>query len=291
MNTVVPISYDMSANPELVNEINQWLNKGGKSFFYSEQLTNQSDLPTYIVIDSELTQSNQGEIAEENFAKIYSQIPSEQLMEIDFPEPIKFEASDVSQFDERIFYSFYEDEVIIVLLQTNRLDKWIDTEYGLEITGLLDNASVNKLNEADMTAELEVILEGSFLSYQPSNHQNNEVDFLKFYIYPAVGLVIASLLVGLTIMYVSLFKKLYREYTIHLISGATLKHIFARNSVFIVALIFVCLLIIAFLNGFIFNDILKIAIAVLAFISIVFEVLLYVTLKRKNLSMTLRGDD
>ena len=66
LNTVVPISYDMSANPELVNEINQWLNKGGKSFFYSEQLTNQSDLPTYIVIDSELTQSNQGEIAEEN---------------------------------------------------------------------------------------------------------------------------------------------------------------------------------------------------------------------------------
>lgn len=287
LNTVVPISHDMSANADIVNELNQLLKKNGKTFFFSEQLSNQIELPTYVVIDSELNQLHEEQLEEARFAKIYSQINSERIMGIEFPEPAKFESSNVSYFDERIFESFYE--IVIVLLKTDRLDKWIDTDSGLEIMELIEYASVNKIYEEEMVAELEVILEGSFLSYQPSNYQNIEIDFIKYYVYPTVGLVLLSLLISLIIMYISLFKKLSREYTIHLISGASLKHIYARNSVFNITLVFACLLIVSFLNGFQINYILGITSAVLTFVFIVFEGLLYLTLTRKDLSMTLRG--
>lgn len=293
LNTVIPISYDMSANPEVVNDINQLLRNGGKSFFFSEHLTNQSEFPTYIVIDSELNQLIESveETDGASFAKVYSQINPELIIDIDFPEPTEFESTDVSRFDERIFDTWYQDEVVIVLLQTNQLDKWIATDHGLEIIELVENTAVKKSKEEELVAKIEFILEDSFLSHQSSNYKNEEISFLTFYVYPTVGFVIIALFISLVIVYVSLFKKLYREYTIHLISGATLKHIFARNSVFIIALIIVCLLIISFLNGFQVNDRLGITLAILTFVFIVFEGLLYLTLTRKNLSMTLRGDD
>lgn len=294
---VVPTSTDMSSNTQLVNEINQLLTKGGTSFFYSDELTKQVDLPVVVMINPQLYELKTGsekKANEASYAKIYTSSVLEQTQNfgnVDFPDPTTFESNDISEMDERIFEYYFEDEVVIIHLQTSQLDKWIDTQYGLEILELVKNVRFGEFSEQEeLVEEFEALMQGSFLTLQPNNYQSNEVRFILFYVYPTVAIIIASLVVALTIMYVSLFKNLYREYTIHLISGATLKHIYMRNSVFIITLIAICLMGISFLNRFQFNRILGITFVTLLLIFIVFEILLYFVLRRRNISMNLKGD-
>lgn len=294
--TVVPISNDMSSNGQLVNEINKVLNKGGKSFFPSEKISSQIGFPALIVIDKAFNESfdSEEQISEELYAKIYAKSYIKQKINFDnvnFPEPTTFESTDLIGFDERIFENFSEDEVVIFLLKTNQLDKWIETSEGMEIIELVENIRFSELDEREgMVDKFEAILEDSFLFLQSNSYQTKEVSFIVLYVYPVVAFLILSLVVAFIIMYVTLFKKLYREYSIHLITGATLKHIFVRNSIFIVTLVLVCFFCVFFLNGFRIDLIFWIILVFLSLVFVVFEVILYIVLKRKNLSMTLRGD-
>lgn len=284
--TVVPIANEMSSNAQLVNEINQLLNKGGESFFYSETVTNQIGFPTVIVTGNAFN--------EELYAKIYAKSDIKQKINfanVHFPEPTTFESTDLSGFDEKIFEYFPEDEIVIILLNTNQLDKWIEPNDGLKIIELVKNVRFSELDKQEgIVDQFEAIFEDSFLFLQSNSNQSKEVSFILLFVYPVVALLIASLVIAFIIMYNSLFKKLYREYTIHLISGATLKHIFVRNSVFIFTLISVCFLIVSFLNGFQVNLIFWITLVILLLIFVVFEVLLYLVLKRQVLLMSLKGD-
>jgi hypothetical protein len=288
----IPISNDMSSNAQLVNETNRLLHKGGKTFFYSEQWATQTGHPTAVVIDSAFNESVGGE---RQYAKIYASPGIKEKMDLanmHFPEPAAFESTNMNGFDERLFDSFYKDEVVIILLKTNRLDKWIETAQGLEIIELAENVRFSEPEkQKGLAAEFEAIFADSFLSLYSNSSQSNEARFILLYVFPTAAFVIVSLILALIIMYDSLFKKLYREYAIHLISGGTFKHIYARNSVFIVTLFSVCLLIISFLNHFEINRLLGIALAILFLIFSVFEILLYLFLKRKNVSLTLKGDD
>lgn len=294
--TAVPISNDMSSNSQMVNEVNQLLEQGGMSFFYSEQLSSQTNFPTIVVIDAEQSKSFQGEQYEGEalVGKLYATSDIQQKMNLDdmqFPEPVTFASTSNRDFAERAFDNFLEDEVVILLLQADRLDKWIDTEFGLEVVELVENVRFNESDKKKgLNNEFEAILEGSFLQLKTPNHQSDELKFILLYVFPAIALIIISLLVALAIMYGSIFTKLYRMYTIHLISGATLTHIYIRNSVFSITLVSVCFLIISFLNKFRINDILIITAVILSVVLVIFEVLLYLVLKRKNVSMTLKGD-
>lgn len=292
--SVVPIENDMSSNTQFVNELNQLLNKGGKSFFYSDQVSRQISFPTLIVIDKTFNESVDQQNNAELYVKLYAKsdiVKNIDFANLHFPEPATFGSNDLNGFDERIFEYFSEDEVVILLLNTNHLDKWIEINEGLEIIDLVENISFSELDKQEgMVDEFEAIFEDSFLFLQSDSNQSKEVRFILLFVYPVVALLIASLIVAFIIMYVSLFKKLYREYTIHLISGATLKHIFIRNSVFIFTLVSVCFLLIFFLNAFQINLIFWITLVILKLVLVVFEVLLYIVLKRKNLSMTLKGD-
>ncbi|MCM3741605.1 hypothetical protein M3210_15230 [Oceanobacillus luteolus] len=290
-NIVVPISNDMSSNSTFVNKINQTLNKGGKSFFFSEQLSVQTGHPTIVVIDKALNESLD-KASQGNTIYVSADIKEEMNLEnIDFPEPATFGTENINGFDERIFEFFYRDELVIILLNTSSLAEWIDTEYGLEITELIENINFSESEEKDgLVAEFEAVVEDSFLSFHSDNYQSEEVKFILQYVYPTVGFLILSLIVALTIMYVGLFKKLYRVYTIHLISGATLKHIYIRSSVFLIMIVLICSVILLFLNGFQFNLTLGIGLATLSFVLAIFELILYLVLKRKNVSMTLKGD-
>ncbi|MBM7541115.1 hypothetical protein [Amphibacillus cookii] len=293
--TVIPTSNDMTSNSQLISKVNPLLNKGGRSFFHSEYLTSQMGLTTVIVIDSSLNDLlySDEEMNQTSYAKIFTKADLDQtLMTIDFPEPTTFGSTDVSRFDERIFDSFFDDEVIIVLLHTNELGKWMESTYGSEIFDLVDNVQFTASDKQNgLVAAFEAIFDDSFLTLQPSSYQNDELRFILLYVFPTIAFVIAALLVALTIMYISLLKKLYREYTIHLISGATLKAIYARNSVFIIILIAFCLLGVSVLNGFELNDIFGIISVILLLIFFTFELLLYVVLKKRNISITLKGVD
>ncbi len=293
--TVIPTSNDMTSNSQLIRKANQLLNKGGRSFFHSEYLTSQIGLTTIIVIDSDLNNLlyNDEEMSQTTYAKIFTKADLGQtLTTFDFPEPTEIGSTDISRFDDRIFESLFEDEVVIVLLNTNHLDKWMENTYGSEIFDLVDNVQFNALDKKNgVVAEFEAIFEDSFLTLQSNNYPNDELRFILLYVFPAVAFVIVALLVALTIMYVSLFKKLYREYTIHLIAGATLRAIYVRNSVFIITLIVLCLFGVSVLNGFELNDIFGIISITLLLIFFIFELLLYVVLKKRNISITLKGED
>lgn len=291
---VVPIKTDMSSNTNLVNEFNQVLNKGGKTFFYSNQVTNKLGVPTVIVLDKNFNKGVNEQNNESSYAKLYATTNVKQkinLSNIHSTEPITLGANNLNGFDERIYENFSKEDLAIILLKTENLNKWIDTKEGLEIMDFVENLNFSKLDkEGGVDEGFDEILGESFMYMQSNTSENTELRFILLFVYPVAALLIASLVLALTIMYGNLFKKFYREYSIHLITGATLKHIFLRNSVFIVILVSICFLFILYLNKFQINLIFWIALVTLTLVFVIFEVVLFTVLKRRNLSIILKGD-
>lgn len=287
--SVVPINNNMSNNDTIVNKLNKLLHKGGNTFFYSAKLAEEMGVPTLVLLDNQFNQNN-----ESTYAKLYANPTVQQKIKQSnkqFPEPVTVGANNPARFDERIYYDFPEDQLAIVLLKTNHLSKWINTTDGTELMSFVENLRFSEAEkQKGLLKELTAALHNSFIFLQLPPSQNTEVKFILQFIYPVVALLIAALLVAFTIMYNRLFKQLFREYTIHLISGATLKHIFLRNSVFIFSLVFLCFIFILILNGFQINLLFWIAFTTLALVFIVFELLLFIILKRENLSLNLKGD-
>lgn len=289
--TLTPVSNDMSANASLANEMNLLLKEGGSTFFYSEKISEDTGVPTAVVIDYERDEK----LPQGIVGKIYANSSVRQIVDlnsIQFPEKVLLGGHIDNKFDERLFDYFYRDEVILLVLQTNNLDQWVESPFGLDLVTLVENTrfDVEEIGRG-LEKEFVTLFDDSFIHIQVHTNQNEEIPFILLYVYPAIAVVIASLFLATVILYSSLFKHLTRTYTIHLISGATLPHIYLRNSIFTVALVVLCFGFISFLNGFQINEIFWTALSILAILFLTLATLLYLVLKRENLSMTLKGDE
>ena len=118
-----------------------------------------------------------------------------------------------------------------------------------------------------------------------------DVDFILKYIYFYVFLLLLAFLLSFGIFIKNLYKRLLREYKIHIICGATKKSIFIRNSVFVLSLAVFNFMIINFLNRFNYDIIFFINIGINIVFILTLEFVILNMLIREDLSTTLMGGE
>ena len=118
-----------------------------------------------------------------------------------------------------------------------------------------------------------------------------DVDFILKYIYFYVFLLLLAFLLSFGIFIKNLYKRLLREYKIHIICGATKKSIFIRNSVFVLSLAVFNFMIINFLNRFNYDIIFFLNIGLNIVFVLLLEFVILNMLIREDLSTTLMGGE
>lgn len=68
------------------------------------------------------------------------------------------------------------------------------------------------------------------------SYENEEISFILKYIYFYVFLILLLFIISFGIFSKNLYNKLFREYKIHIICGATKKSIFIQKSGFVLSL-------------------------------------------------------
>lgn len=287
----VPVSYDISSSSKVIEAVNELLQIHGKTYFQSYSLTEQFNYPVMIVIDAKSTKIKNPN----HMSTVYTTIPileDVQQNEINFPEKVTISTINLKEFDQEIYDRIPEGyDFMVIHLYTNQISKWIDTGFGDEIIEFTENIELYKNGkEGEIEKQLQDIYKNSFLDISKISSSNAENHFIYQYIYPTVLIMLINIILSLIIIYNNFFKLLVKEYTIHIISGASFRNIFVRNSVFSIMLVLIAFLTIMFLDSFTFGIAQLIGSILLITVLLLMEIILYITMKRKNILNNLKGD-
>lgn len=293
--SAVPISNDMTSNRSLFKGVNDLLNEEGSSYFESFTATLKMNLPVVIVVDAWVngTMPKLDDNHPQSFAKLYVK-ENEGVMDditLHFPELQIVGSVEKEYVDSRIFDSFHEDQIVVIFLKSNEFDRWVDLEFGLDLISLIEFVSFKYSDHPqESMMRFESLFEDSFLMLKRINESNQEAQFLVSFVYPMILVSLIVMVIGFAIMITSLLRSMYREYTIHLISGATYLNIFLRHSIFIFLLLFVCLMLVSVLNQFKINREFLIVLSYLTTMGLILEGVLLFVLSRKSLLKNVKGD-
>lgn len=160
-----------------------------------------------------------------------------------------------------------------------------------EYISLIENTSFIKSDiEKGIDIEFENLFSNKDLFLKRHiNSNDKEFHFIKSYIFVYIVLLLMSFFICFYIFIKNLFKKLIREYKIHMISGADLKGIFIRNSCFILSLILINFILIMFLNKFKLDTIFFINLFSNIFYFLSLEIIVLIIILKTDLSFV--GED
>lgn len=286
----IPVSYEMKDFIKVEDRVDKLLKKGGYTKFVSEYVNEEKGIFIQIFI---------GKFQKSSENRVLFAINSEDL--------------ELFKQKEKILKVVSADELDKIKFKTVGVDLEIDDDnlVFLEVAKKETSLSDFKLNPAELKDLIEgtkftdkelkngldeefekAILNSDIVFKKHINSVNmTDVDFILKYIYFYVFLLLLAFLLSFGIFIKNLYKRLLREYKIHIICGATKKSIFIRNSVFVLSLAVFNFMIINFLNRFNYDIIFFINIGINIVFILTLEFVILNMLIREDLSTTLMGGE
>ena len=162
-----------------------------------------------------------------------------------------------------------------------------------DILDLIENAkfSEDEINKG-IDREFEKIFDGNKLmviNNTNKKYDDDENTFILKYIGVYCLIMTVITILGFMIFFKYMLKSLQKEYKIHILSGARMKDIMARNSVFVVLVNVAAFCLLFVLNGFAINVFSVVAFIYMILCILILEIVMYLILKRSDL-IDLIGD-
>lgn len=286
----VPVSYEMKDFIKVEDRVDKLLKKGGYTKFISEFVNEEKGIFIQIFL---------GKFQKNSENKILFGINSEDL-ELFKQKEKNLRVVTIDELDNIKLKSVgidleFEDEHLVFVEVAKKDTSLFD--FKLNPAELKDLIEGTKFTDKELKNGLDkefekAILNSDIVFKKHINSANmTDVDFILKYIYFYVFLLVLAFLISFGIFIKNLYKRLLREYKIHIICGATKKNIFIRNSVFVLSLAVVNFMVMNFLNRFEYSILFFINIGINVVCILILEFVILNILIREDLSTTLMGGE
>lgn len=153
---------------------------------------------------------------------------------------------------------------------------------GLDIVGLMENLVIDTkhVDEKVVDSFVNLSQEGKFAIIKNSYNGSDDIEFLIKYIFVYIILIIMEIILFFYFYNNIYFVKMRKTYLVHIYSGATLKGLFIRNSIFIDTVIVASWILVNYLNHF-QKDGFTLLNSLILIIWLVFKAISYIMLKRE----------
>lgn len=286
----IPVSYEMKDFIKVEDGVDKLLKKGGYTKFVSEYVNEEKGIFIQIFI-GKFQKSSENRVLfainSEDLELFKQKEKTLKVVSADELDKIKFKTVGVDleiDDDNLVFLEVAKKETSLSDFKLNPAE----LKDLIEGTKFTDKELKNGLDE-----EFEKAILNSDIVFKKHINSVNmtDVDFILKYIYFYVFLLLLAFLLSFGIFIKNLYKRLLREYKIHIICGATKKSIFIRNSVFVLSLAVFNFMIINFLNRFNYDIIFFINIGINIVFILTLEFVILNMLIREDLSTTLMGGE
>ncbi|MEB3057951.1 MULTISPECIES: hypothetical protein [Parvimonas] len=286
----IPVSYEMKDFIKVEDRVDKLLKKGGYTKFVSEYVNEEKGIFIQIFI-GKFQKSSENRVLfainSEDLELFKQKEKTLKVVSADELDKIKFKTVGVDleiDDDNLVFLEVAKKETSLSDFKLNPAE----LKDLIEGTKFTDKELKNGLDE-----EFEKAILNSDIVFKKHINSVNmtDVDFILKYIYFYVFLLLLAFLLSFGIFIKNLYKRLLREYKIHIICGATKKSIFIRNSVFVLSLAVFNFMIINFLNRFNYDIIFFLNIGLNIVFVLLLEFVILNMLIREDLSTTLMGGE
>lgn len=286
----IPVSYEMKDFIKVEDGVDKLLKKGGYTKFVSEYVNEEKGIFIQIFI-GKFQKSSENRVLfainSEDLELFKQKEKTLKVVSADELDKIKFKTVGVDleiDDDNLVFLEVAKKETSLSDFKLNPAE----LKDLIEGTKFTDKELKNGLDE-----EFEKAILNSDIVFKKHINSVNmtDVDFILKYIYFYVFLLLLAFLLSFGIFIKNLYKRLLREYKIHIICGATKKSIFIRNSVFVLSLAVFNFMMINFLNRFNYDIIFFINIGINIVFILTLEFVILNMLIREDLSTTLMGGE
>ena len=286
----IPVSYEMKDFIKVEDGVDKLLKKGGYTKFVSEYVNEEKGIFIQIFI-GKFQKSSENRVLfainSEDLELFKQKEKTLKVVSADELDKIKFKTVGVDleiDDDNLVFLEVAKKETSLSDFKLNPAE----LKDLIEGTKFTDKELKNGLDE-----EFEKAILNSDIVFKKHINSVNmtDVDFILKYIYFYVFLLLLAFLLSFGIFIKNLYKRLLREYKIHIICGATKKSISIRNSVFVLSLAVFNFMIINFLNRFNYDIIFFLNIGLNIVFVLLLEFVILNMLIREDLSTTLMGGE
>lgn len=277
----VPTSFEFNDLDSMIKDTDDLLYRNGQCYFISHDLNEKYNCRIVVLVGNFITESKSRYIWA--VSKNNDKLRKEAVKVNDSIDYINIENLNISDFDvlEKNFY----------IAKLNKL-----TDYKLTADSFFDvisNLSFSEEEIKNKVAEefLKKFEDKTIRIKYIENSKENEVSFIIIYVIPFLIIVITGIYISLIIFYKNVLYKMHNENIVHIISGATVKDIFLRNSMFIIIIMICNFLFLTWANTIDKDAIASKVIPILCIIEfIVAEIILYILVKNEKLERYIGGE-
>lgn len=209
-------------------------------------------------------------------------------------EVVSHDAMDYDMMNQEIKYAIDYDKRVLLEIKSDKYKNISGYKFkDGEVLGLIENAkfSEDEINKG-VDREFEKIFDGNKLMVINNTNKKNDNDentFILKYVFVYCLITMGITILSFVIFFKYMLKNLQKEYKIHILSGARMKHIMARNSVLVVLVNVATFCLIFVLNGFAINVFSVVAFIYMILCILILEIVMYLILKKSDL-IDLIGD-
>ena len=209
-------------------------------------------------------------------------------------EVVSHDAMDYDMMNQEIKSYINYDKRVLLEIKSDKYKNVSGYKFqDADILDLIENAkfSEDEINKG-IDREFEKIFDGNKLMVINNTNKKYDDDE-NTYIFKYIGvyclIMTVITILGFVIFFKYMLKSLQKEYKIHILSGARMKDIMARNSVFVVLVNVAAFCLLFVLNGFAINIFSVVAFIYMILCILILEIVMYLILKRSDL-IDLIGD-
>ena len=209
-------------------------------------------------------------------------------------EVVSHDTMDYDMMSQEIKRSIDYDKRVFLEIKSDKYKNVSGYKFrDSDILDLIENAkfSEDEINKG-IDREFEKIFDGNKLmviNNTNKKYDDDENTFILKYIGVYCLIMTVITILGFVIFFKYMLKSLQKEYKIHILSGARMKDIMARNSVFVVLVNVAAFCLLFVLNGFAINTFSVVAFIYMILCILILEIVMYLILKRSDL-IDLIGD-
>lgn len=277
----VPTSFEFNDLDSMIKDTDDLLYRNGQCYFIPHDLNEKYNCRIVVLVGNFITESKSRYIwavskDNDKFGREFSNLNDK----INYTEIEKLNIPDFDTKDK----NFY-------MADLNKL-----TDYKLTADSFFDvisNLSFSEEEIKNKVAEefLKKFEDKTIRIQYIGNSKINEIRFIVEYVLPYLIIIITGIYLSLVIFYKNILYKMRDENIVHIISGATIKDIFLRNSLFITIIMICNFLFLIWANSFDKSAIASKVIPILCIIEfIVAEIILYILVKNEKLERYIGGE-
>ncbi len=209
-------------------------------------------------------------------------------------EVVTHDAMDYDMMNQEIKSYIDYDKRVLLEIKSDKYKNVSGYKFrDSDILDLIENAkfSEDEINKG-IDREFEKIFYGNKLmviNNTNKKYDDDENTYIFKYIVPYCLITMGITILSFVIFFKYMLKSLQKEYKIHILSGARMKDIMARNSVFVVLVNVAAFCLLFVLNGFAINVFSVVAFIYMILCILILEIVMYLILKRSDL-IDLIGD-